>query len=82
MALGLKNGGKKPSPAVKKTEPWALKLIALARDGDRGLGDVIQREIGWKGDGRFDEWFAATFGKICKGGWTVETVNQRWPLNN
>jgi hypothetical protein len=61
-----------------KLEPLRLKAIA----GDRGVGDIVKREFGWKGEPKFEAWFRETIGKTCKGGWTVEMVNQRWPLES
>ena len=53
---------------VTKTRPfpvwpqWAEKFKARFQPGDRGLGDVIEREAGIFGSERFTVWHRSVFG--------------------
>jgi hypothetical protein len=68
-------------PKPPQPPKWVVELMAKAKPGDRGLGDVIAREIGWKGDPKFEAWFKANLRKPCKGYWSLEMVNAKWPLS-
>lgn len=66
-----------------KPEPWPLVLIplkALAKEGDRGSGDIIARTVGPIGGEAFKKWYKLLFGKDCGCGNRQEALNRRWPL--
>jgi hypothetical protein len=65
---------------VELTPAWALQLVSKRKPADKGMGDIIAREIGWKGDAKFESWFKETFGRTCKGDWSLNRVNLKWPL--
>lgn len=68
-------------PAVKRDWPAALvPLKALAKEGDRGAGDIIARVIGPIGGYAFKVWYRKLFGKDCGCGHRQEVLNARWPL--
>ena len=62
---------------------WPMALISLkllAKEGDRGAGDIIARMIGPIGGDAFKKWYRAIFGKSCGCGARQEILNARWPL--
>ena len=62
---------------------WPAALSALkflARDGDRGAGDIIARIIGPIGGCAFKKWYKELFGRDCECGKRQEILNMRWPL--
>lgn len=78
----------KPHELVKRSSgpvatPWPgvlLPLKLLAKEGDRGAGDIIARVIGPIGGNAFKAWYKITFGKNCGCGNRQEALNARWPL--
>lgn len=57
---------------------WAYDLAAKAQPGDRGLGDVLEREVGLLGSATAVAWWQAHVGgkpplKPCR-------LNRRYPL--
>lgn len=72
-----------PENKAVQREEWPMILIPvklLAKDGDRGAGDIIARTIGPIGGDAFKKWYKALFGKDCGCGHRQEILNQRWPL--
>src|SRR5215467_6672077 len=72
-----------PSPSAEKPRTWPIILSPLrlmAREGDRGAGDIIARVIGPIGGDAFKKWYKVTFGKDCGCGNRQEALNARWPL--
>lgn len=66
-----------------KPQPWPIALQPmklLAKEGDRGAGDIIARVIGPIGGEAFKVWYKATFGKDCGCGNRQDALNRRWPL--
>lgn len=55
-----------------------LKL--RARAGDRGLGDIVAREVGPVGGDVFKAWFKAVLGRSCGCEARQEALNQRYLL--
>lgn len=87
MITGLKRQGnevmtKSDSPAVDSPAlpaPWPLwaqPFRLLAVPGDRGLGDIVHRQLG--GDA-FPAWYARTLGGNCGCADRVAALNRRWP---
>jgi hypothetical protein len=74
-------------PLIKGEIPkpdWPIFLRPMklmAKDGDKGLGDVVERVIGPVGGDAYKSWYKTTFGKECtsctkrKG-----DLNARYPL--
>lgn len=62
---------------------WALALAKRARVGDKGLGDVVAREIGPFGSDVFKVWYAGVAGVMaatCRcAGWQP-IWNARYPV--
>lgn len=70
-------------PRTIAPEPWPLVLLplkALAKEGDRGAGDIIARVVGPIGGDVFKSWYRTIFGKDCGCGNRQEALNARWPL--
>jgi hypothetical protein len=62
---------------------WPVVLLPfklMAKEGDRGAGDIIARVIGPIGGDIFKKWYKTLFGKDCGCGHRQEVLNQRWPL--
>ena len=69
---------------VSRPHDWPLFLQPmklLAKPGDKGLGDIIDRTIGPVGGEAFKKWYKVVFGKDC--GCNVRQIdwNRRYPLN-
>lgn len=72
-----------PKPQPIEPEPWPTILLPLkliAKQGDRGAGDIIARVIGPIGGDAFKLWYKATFGRDCGCGNRQDALNRRWPL--
>jgi len=75
-----------PNPITRKPvkpEPWPLvlgPLKLLAKEGDRGAGDIIARVIGPIGGEAFKKWYRQLFGADCGCGKRQEFLNLKWPL--
>jgi hypothetical protein len=70
-------------PKPISPQPWPLLLIplkSLAKEGDRGAGDIIARTVGPIGGDAFKKWYKLLFGKDCGCGNRQEALNARWPL--
>ena len=55
-------------------------MKAMAQDGDRGLGDIVERAVGPIGGSLFKAWFLRTFGKSCGCKERQEEWNALYPL--
>lgn len=67
----------KPSP------DWGFLLTPLklmAKDGDRGLGDILARIVGPIGGDLFKVWYKKIFGKTCGCQERQEDWNLQYPL--
>lgn len=66
----------KPSP------DWgSLNMLkVMARDGDKGLGDIVARVIGPIGSDVFKRWFHKLFGRSCGCQERQEEWNIQYPL--
>ncbi len=66
----------KPSP------DWgSLNFLKLmARDGDKGLGDIVARVIGPIGGEAFKKWFQRIFGRSCGCSERQDEWNLTYPL--
>lgn len=74
-----------PSYASKgqKSPNWPLMLQPLkllAKEGDKGLGDIIERVIGPFGGDAFKSWHLRIFGKPCSCSERQNTLNEEFPL--
>ena len=70
-------------PAVPPPMPVPLGirlLLKLARPGDRGLGDIIERKLGGFGSA-YKKWHRWTFGQECGCETRREYWNLRYPVN-
>lgn len=68
---------------IEATTDWPLvlkPLKLLAKDGDRGMGDIVERMIGKDNSKDFQEWFRKHFGVACGCNERKEYLNQRYPL--
>src|SRR5437868_4728727 len=68
---------------VTRSEQWPLALLPLkllAKEGDRGVGDIIARTVGPIGGDAFKTWYKRIFGKDCGCGARQDVLNARWPL--
>jgi hypothetical protein len=66
---------------IKREWPLILRPMKLwARDGDQGLGDIIERKIGPLGGDAFKAWYMMTFGRPCGCNTRKESWNKRYPL--
>lgn len=71
----IARGVKSPSwPLI--LEPFKL----LAKDGDKGLGDIVARVIGPIGGDAFKKWHFQLFGKPCSCGDRQDLLNEDFPL--
>ncbi len=65
--------------ADRKNWPLILRpMRLLAKDGDKGLGDIVARNIP-KGDA-FKAWFRSTFGRSCGCDSRTNWLNANFPL--
>lgn len=61
--------------------PFILKPFKLlAKEGDRGLGDIAARVIGPVGGDAYKTWHLKTFGKPCGCGERQNSLNIDYPL--
>lgn len=78
-----KFSGPFPMPDSPLKQEWPVVLLPLkllARQGDRGAGDIIARTIGPIGGDAFKAWYKTLFGRDCGCGNRQEILNVRWPL--
>lgn len=59
---------------------WAQPMKLLAKDGDKGLGDIVARVVGTIGGEAYKAWYLKTFGKSCGCTERQESLNQKYPL--
>lgn len=72
-------------PFSGKQPEWPVLLRPmklLAQPGDRGLGDIIAREIGPLGGDAFKAWYKTIFGKSCGCDTRQENWNTLYPLSD
>jgi hypothetical protein len=65
---------------VKAMEAGWPALRALARPGDRGMGDVVERTVGPLGGTAFKGWYQKLTGRSCGCGARREELNRWYPL--
>lgn len=65
-----------PSPDWGSLNP----MKRLAREGDKGLGDIVERNIGKIGGDIFKKWFQKLFGRSCGCQERKEEWNLQYPL--
>lgn len=58
---------------------WARLASALAKDGDKGIGDTIQRTIGPIGGDAFKAWYQKVVGEDCGCGDRAAWLSARYP---
>ena len=69
-------------PTAAGEWPLLLRpLKLLARDGDRGLGDIVARTVGPAGGDAFKAWHLRAFGRDCGCGDRQASLNARYPLS-
>lgn len=81
IPLRCTEGGKLYDNQYVDRRNWPLVLKPmrlLSREGDKGLGDIVERNIP-KGDG-FKAWFKTTFGFSCGCDERKNWLNQNYPL--
>lgn len=68
--------------ARRRTPGWGLfaPLKLIAKDGDRGLGDIVARTIGPVGGDAFKAWYKAITGESCGCTERQEEWNYIYPL--
>lgn len=67
----------------QKSPNWPLllqPLKLLAREGDRGLGDIVHRVIGESNSDKYKAWHLRIFGRPCGCNERQETLNAEYPL--
>ncbi len=67
----------------KKSPDWGFMLNPLkllAKEGDRGMGDIIERTIGPVGGEAYRRWWVKIFGKPCGCKERQESLNIEFPL--
>lgn len=65
-----------------KSVEWPLILRPfklMAKEGDRGLGDIIARTIGPIGGDAYKKWYKTIYGKSCGCSERQETLNWEYP---
>lgn len=71
------------TPKIQPKE-WPANILYLkakAIEGDKGLGDILEREIGLINSLIFKDWFKKTFGRVCACNWSKDTINRYYPIN-
>lgn len=66
-----------------KSPNWPVllqPLKLLAKDGDRGLGDIVARLVGPIGGDAYKVWYEKIFGRKCGCSERQETLNEDFPL--
>lgn len=69
-----RGGGSKKWPFV--LEPMKL----LAKDGDKGLGDIVERVVGKVGGEEYKRWYFKVFGRHCGCSERRDSLNEDYPL--
>jgi hypothetical protein len=71
------------SPATNSDWPLPVQpLKLLAKAGDTGLGDIVEREIGPINSDVFKTWFQSVFQRQCKCTWNKSEINRKYPLES
>lgn len=64
-----------------KDWPFALRPMKLmAKEGDRGLGDIVLRQIGEANSDAYKKWFERLFGRPCGCSERQDNLNRDYPL--
>lgn len=69
--------------SVVPDRDWPLLLRPmklLAKEGDTGLGDIVERTIGPVGGDAYKIWYKTAFGKTCGCTERKDALNERYPL--
>jgi hypothetical protein len=67
---------------IKRDWPLILRpLRLLAKPGDKGLGDIVERVIGPVGGDAYKAWYKNVFGKPCGCTKRGDNLNKRFPLD-
>lgn len=70
-------------PVIPSQWPTILEpLKLLAREGDKGMGDIVDREIAKVNSEKYKHWFQGVFGQSCKCTWSKEYLNMKYPLDS
>jgi hypothetical protein len=69
------------APIIKRDWPLFLKALKLmAVDGDRGLGDIVERTIGKETSDAVKAWYKNSFGHDCGCSSRKDWLNRKYPL--
>lgn len=60
---------------------WVKALALLAKPGDEGIGDIVERTVGPFGGEAFKKFYEKTFGRSCGCSERAASWNAMWPLN-
>lgn len=74
------NGGSSGPVPYKDWPMWAKILSKFAKDGDKGIGDVVLRQIGSENSDQFKAWYKKTTGKDCGCTGRQARWNREFPL--
>jgi hypothetical protein len=79
-----------PQPITQDGQPVRLPkpdwpvivrpMKRFAKEGDKGLGDIVERVIGPVGGHAYKIWYQATFGEPCGCEKRIDRLNERFPL--
>ena len=65
---GISEGTTIQREVPQKARPWprwAVAIALLKAEGERGIGDTVQRIIGDDASEAFKQWYLKTFGHEC-----------------
>lgn len=67
---------------VKRDSPplWVAAVSRLKKEGDRGVGDTVQRVASWLGGELFKKW-SQKLGIPCNCTRRQQEWNERWPYS-
>jgi hypothetical protein len=74
-------GGSNPPPTRKFSEQWPLwarTVGALRKDGEKGVGDTVERLVGANNSESFKLWYKRTFNRNCGCDGRKETWNAKF----
>lgn len=58
---------------------WARTMHGLRAEGDKGVGDTVERIIGTDNSAKLKSWYQATFGRSCGCDGRKADFNARFP---
>jgi hypothetical protein len=67
-------------PPLREWPFFLRPMKLLAKEGDKGLGDIVERAIGPAGGDAYKAWYEKTFGKPCGCTKRQDNLNDRFPL--